>query len=389
MNAGKTVFSQLMDFVCHPEFQKCVQRYRGDYKVKDFSCLDQFLSMAFAQLTYRESLRDLVDCLDAKVESLYHMGFRAQPTRNNLANANANRDWRIYHDFAMVLIAKARTLYGTEKIPELDLDDVIYALDSSTIDLCLSLFPWARFRRTKAAIKLHTLYDIRCQVPAFIHISNGKLHDVNILDILLIELGAFYLMDRGYVDFRRLFRIHQARAFFVTRAKANMDYRRLGSRPVDKATGLRSDQTIQLCGPKSKNLYPEPLRRVSYRDAETGRRLIFLTNNFELPAMVIAALYKKRWQVELFFKWIKQNLRIHHFFGTSDNAVKTQVWIAVSVYVLVIIARRVLKTELSPAKLLQIFSVTPFEKTLLFQLVTTKAPESSETVFSNQLLLNL
>lgn len=389
MNAGKSVFSQLMDFICHSEFRKCVQRYRGDYKVKDFSCLDQFLSMAFAQVTYRESLRDLVDCLDAKVASLYHMGFRTQPTRNNLANANASRDWRIYHDFAMVLIAKARTLYGTEKMLELDLDDVIYALDSSTIDLCLRLFPWARFRRTKAAIKLHTLYDIRCQVPAFIHISNGKLHDVNILDILLIELGAFYLMDRGYVDFRRLFRIHQARAFFVTRPKANLDYRRLGSRPVDKTTGLRSDQTIQLCGPKSKLLYPEPLRRVSYRDSETGRRLIFLTNNFELPAIVIAALYKKRWQVELFFKWIKQNLRIHHFFGTSDNAVKTQVWIAVSVYVLVIIARRTLKTELSPAKLLQIFSVTPFEKTPLIQLVTTKAPESPETVFSNQLLLNM
>jgi len=389
MNTGKSVFAQVMAFVSHPEFQECVQRYRGDYKVQDFSCLDQYFSMAFAQMTYRESLRDLVDCLEAKADSLYHMGIRTRPTRNNLANANAQRDWRIYHDFAMVLIRRARALYGTEKIPELDLDDMVYALDSSTIDLCLSLFPWARFRRTKAAIKLHTLYDIRCQVPAFIHISDGKLHDVNILDILVIEPGAFYLMDKGYVDFGRLFHIHQARAFFVTRAKTNLDYRRTASRPVDKTTGLRSDQAIRVRGLKTRTLYPEPIRRVSYHDAETGLRLIFLTNNFELPAIVIAALYKKRWQVELFFKWIKQNLRIRHFFGTSDNAVKTQIWIAVSVYVLVIILRKALRTELSPAKLLQRLSVTPFEKTPLIQLVTTKEPKLPESTFSKQLLLNI
>lgn len=389
MNAGKTVFSQLMDFVCHSEFQKCVHRYRGDYKVKDFSCLDQFFSMSFAQLTYRESLRDLVDCLEAKAGCLYHMGIRTQPTRNNLANANAKRDWQIYHDFAMVLIAKARALYGMEKIPDLDLREVIYALDSSTIDLCLSLFPWAQFRRTKAAIKLHTLYDIRCQVPAFIHISNGKLHDVNVLDILVIELGAFYIMDRGYVDFRRIFRIHQERAFFVTRAKANLDYRCIGSRPVDRTTGLRADQTIRLCGAKTRTFYPEALRRISYRDPDTERRLIFLTNNFTLPATVIAALYKKRWQVELFFKWIKQNLRIRHFFGTSDNAVKTQIWIAVSAYVLVMIARKALRTELSPAKLLQIVSVTPFDKTPLLQLVTAHKVEIEKSDCPNQLLLNL
>jgi len=389
MNVGKTVFSQLMDFVCHSEFQKCVHRYRGDYKVKDFSCLDQYFSMSFAQLTYRESLRDLVDCLEAKSGCLYHMGIRTQPTRNNLANANAKRDWRIYHDFATVLIAKARALYGMEKIPDLDLNEIIYALDSSTIDLCLSLFPWAHFRRTKAAIKLHTLYDIRCQVPAFIHISDGKLHDVNVLDILIIELGAFYIMDRGYADFRRLFRIHQERAFFVTRAKANLVYRCIESRPVDRATGLRADQTIRLCGAKTRTLYPETLRRISYRDPETELRLVFLTNNFTLPATVIAALYKKRWQVELFFKWIKQNLRIRHFFGTSDNAVKTQIWIAVSVYVLVMIARKALRTELSPAKLLQIVSVTPFDKTPLLQLVTTQRLEISKSDCPNQLLLNL
>jgi IS4 transposase len=289
----------------------------------------------------------------------------------------------------MVLITKARALYGTEKIPDLDLDDVIYALDSSTIDLCLHLFPWAKFRRAKAAIKLHTLYDIRCQVPAFIHVSDGKLHDVNILDILVIEIGAFYIMDRGYVDFRRLFRIHQERAFFVTRAKDNLDYRRIESRPVDKTTGLRADQTVHLVGVRTRTLYPEPLRRISYRDPETKLRLTFLTNNFSLPANIIAILYKKRWQVELFFKWIKQNLRIRHFFGTSDNAVKTQIWIAVSAYVLVMIARKALRTELSPAKLLQIVSVTPFDKTPLLQLVTAQRAETQNSESSNQLLLNL
>lgn len=389
MNAGKSVFSQLMAFVSHSEFQECVRRYCGDYKVKEFSCLDQFLSMAFAQLTYRESLRDLVDCLAAKAGSPYHMGIRTCPTRNTLANANTRRDWRIFRDFALSLIEKTRALYGKGTIPDLDLDDVVYALDSSTIDLCLSLFPWARFRKTKAAIKLHTLYDIRCQVPAFIHISDGKLHDVNVLDILLIEPGAFYVMDRGYVDFGRLFRVHQHRAYFVTRAKANLNYCRISSRGVDKATGLRSDQTIRLRGYKSRNLYPECLRRISYHDRETGRRLIFLTNNFELLALAVATLYKKRWQVELFFKWIKQNLRIRHFFGTSDNAVKTQIWIAVAVYALVVIVRKTLKTDLSPARLLQIWNITPFEKVSLAQLVTAEEPRNQEIENSNQLLLNM
>jgi hypothetical protein len=387
MNAGKTVFSQLMDFVCHSEFQKCVHRYRGDYKVKDFSCLDQFFSMSFAQLTYRESLRDLVDCLEAKAGCLYHMGIRTQPTRNNLANANAKRDWQIYHDFAMVLIAKARALYGMEKIPDLDLREVIYALDSSTIDLCLSLFPWAQFRRTKAAIKLHTLYDIRCQVPAFIHISNGKLHDVNVLDILVIELGAFYIMDRGYVDFLRIFRIHQERAFFVTRAKANLDYRCIGSRPVDRTTGLRADQTIRLCGAKTRTFYPEALRRISYRDPDTERRLIFLTNNFTLPATVIAALYKKRWQVELFFKWIKQHLRIKAFYGTSANAVKTQIWIAISVYVLVAIVKKRLGLDVTLYQFLQVLSLTLFEKTPISIVVSDVRLQTEDTPPANQLEL--
>jgi hypothetical protein len=389
MNAGKTVFSQLMTFVSHAEFQKCVRRYRGNYKVKDFSCFDQFLSMAFAQLTYRDSLRDLVDCLEAKASSLHHMGFRTCPARNTLSNANAKRDWRIYQDLALFLIGKARTLYGQDKIPDLDMDEVVYALDSTTIDLCLSLFPWANFRKTKAGIKAHTLYDIRCQVPVFIHISEAKVHDVKILDLVLIEPGAFYVMDRGYVDFGRLFRLHQAHGYYVTRGKRKLDCRRICSRPVDKTTGLRSDQTIRLRGIKSRNLYPECIRRISFYDSETGKRLIFITNNFELPALVIATLYKKRWQVELFFKWIKQNLRIRHFYGTTENAVKVQLWIAVSVYVLVLIARKSLKTDMSPAKMLQILSVSPFEKTTLAELVTAKNPKNSETEFCNQLLLNI
>ena len=387
MNAGKTVFSQLMDFVCHSEFQKCVHRYRGDYKVKDFSCLDQFFSMSFAQLTYRESLRDLVDCLEAKAGCLYHMGIRTQPTRNNLANANAKRDWQIYHDFAMVLIAKARALYGMEKIPDLDLREVIYALDSSTIDLCLSLFPWAQFRRTKAAIKLHTLYDIRCQVPAFIHISNGKLHDVNVLDILVIELGAFYIMDRGYIDFNRLYLFTQNLAFFVIRAKSNLDHRRQSSRHVDKATGLRSDQIIILKGPKTSKQYPAPLRRVSYFDAETDNRLVLLTNNFGLPALTIPQLYKCRWQVELFFKWIKQHLRIKAFFGTTENAVKTQVWIAVSVYLLVAIIKKELRIDRRLSEILQILSITLFEKTDIYQVLTTTIIQNSNFQDHNQLVL--
>ena len=389
MNRGRTVFSQVMDFVPHAEFQKCVQRYRGDYKVKEFFCYDQFLSMAFGQLTYRDSLRDLVACLGARPEALYHMGIRARPTRNNLANANAHRDWRIYADFAMVLIQRIRQAYGRTPIPELDLDETVYALDSSTIDLCLNLFPWARFRKSKAAIKLHTLLDLHCQVPVFIHISDGKLHDVNILDDLLIEPGAYYVMDRGYLDFARLYSIHQRRAFFLTRAKVNLDCRRIKSSPVDKATGLRCDQTIRLCGPKSRHLYPEPLRRIVYRDPETGKRLVFLTNIPGLPALVIARLYKCRWQIELFFKWIKQNLRLLQFYGTSPNAVKTQVWIAVCVYALVVLVHKASAAEMSISQMLQIFSVTPFEKVPIAQLVTERRPQVLRTDIYKQLVLNI
>lgn len=389
MNHGRTVFSQIMDFVPHPEFQKCVNRYRGDYKVKDFSCYDQFLSMAFGQLTHRYSLRDVVACLNARTDALYHMGIRTPPTRNNLANANAQRDWRIYADFAMVLIHRVRRMYGDTPIPELDIDEAVYALDSTTIDLCLNLFPWARFRKTKGAIKLHTLLDLHCHVPVFIYVSDGKMADVNILDHIPIEAGAYYVIDRGYVDFSRLYAVRQQMAFFVTRAKGNLDYRPIKNTPVNKASGLRCDQLIRLCGPKTKHLYPEPLRRIVYRDPETGHRLVFLTNNTELPALVIAQLYKCRWQIELFFKWIKQNLRILQFFGTSPNAVKTQVWIAVCAYVLVVMVHKATKTEMSLSQMLQILSVTPFEKVPILQLVTSQPLEKIQTESHNQLQFNI
>ena len=389
MNVGTSVFSQLMAFVSHSEFQKCVQRYRGDYKVKDFSCHDQFLSMAFAQVTYRDSLRDLVSCLGAKPDALFHMGIRCPPTRNTLANANARRDWRIYADFAMVLIAEARRMYGDCPIAGLNIAEPVYALDSTTIDLCLNLFPWAKFRRTKGAIKLHTLLELHCQVPVFIHISDGKLQDINILDRLPIEPGAYYVMDRGYLDFRRLYAIKQGLAFFVTRAKKGMDFCRITSAPVDRSCGLRSDQTIRLRGIKSRLHYPLHLRRIVYRDPDTKKRLMFLTNNTDLPALVIAKLYKCRWQIELFFKWIKQNLRIRQFYGTSPNAVKTQVWIAVCVYVLAVITHRQLKIEMSLSQMLQIVSVTPFDKVPLRQLVTANHLQLRENENPNQLLLNI
>ena len=389
MNQGRPVFSQIMDFVPHPEFQKCVNRYRGEYKVQDFSCYDQFLSMTFGQLTHRGSLRDLVTCLGARADALYHMGIRTRPTRNNLANANAQRDWRIYADFAMVLIQGVRRTYGDRPIPELDIDEAVYALDSTTIDLCLNLFPWARFRRTKGAIKLHTLLDLHCHVPTFIYISDGRMADVRALDYLLIEAGAYYVMDRGYVDFSRLYAIRQQLAFFVTRAKNNLDYRPIKSMPVDKASGLRCDQLIRLCGPKTRHLYPELLRRIVYRDPETGHRLVFLTNNTELPALVIARLYKCRWQIELFFKWIKQNLRILRFYGTSPNAVKTQVWIAVCTYVLVVMVHKATRTEMSLSQMLQILSVTPFEKVPILQLVTAQTPQIQELDSHKQLLFNM
>ena len=381
-----TVFAQVMDFLPIHEFRRCVKRYHGNRKVKSFTCMDQFLCMAFAQLTYRESLRDIETCLRVMQSKLYHMGIRGRVARSTLADANENRDWRIYADFAQVLIAQARPLYLNEEFG-VDLEATAYALDSSTIDLCLSLFPWARFRRTKAAIKLHTLLNLRGSIPEFIHISDGKLHDVNILDVLPVQPSAFYVMDRGYVDFTRLYALHQARAFFVTRAKRGLQYQRRYSRPVDKNTGLRCDQTIVLTGAHSAKDYPEPLRRIVYVDLETGKRLVFLTNDFSLPALVIAMLYKARWRVELFFKWIKQHLRIKAFYGTSENAVKTQVWIAVSVYVLVAIIKKCLQLPYSLYTILQILSLTLFEKRSILQVFFEDSYAISEHEGSNQLEL--
>ena len=362
MHTGRFIFSQIMDFFPKYEYDKCVQRYQGNHRVRSFSCYDQFLCMAFGQLTYRESLRDVVTCLDVLKPKLFHVGVRGKVSRSTLADANENRDWRIYADFAQILIAEARGLYANEDFG-VELDNTVYALDSSTIDLCLSLFPWAKFRRAKGAVKLHTLLNLRGNIPEFIHISDGKLHDVNVLDIMVPEAGSIYVMDRGYVDFKRLHALHQTSAFFVTRAKSNFQYRRRYSRPVDKATGLRSDQTIVLTGVRSKIDYPETIRRVVYRDAETGKRLVFLTNNVALPALTITQLYKARWQVELFFKWIKQHLRIKAFYGTSENAVRAQIWIAVCVYVLVAILKKRLNLDNSLYTILQILSVGLFEKT--------------------------
>jgi len=386
MNAGRTVFSQLMDFLPLHDFRKCVARYRGNYKVQRFSCLDQFRSMAFAQLTYRESLRDIEACLRAMQSKLYHMGIRGRVSRSTLADANEQRDWRIYADFAQGLIATAKTLYAGEDFG-VDLDATVYALDSTTIDLCLSLFPWARFVRTKAAIKLHTLLNLRGNIPEFIHISDGKLHDVNVLDILIPEPGCFYIMDRGYIDFKRLYTMHQARAFFVTRAKRRFQFRRRYSRPVDKSTGLRCDQTIITTGVNTATSYPEPMRRITYVDAKTRKRFTFLTNNFVLPALTVAQLYKARWQVELFFKWIKQHLRIKAFYGTSPDAVKTQVWIAISIYVLVAIVKKQLDLDASLYTILQILSVTLFEKTPILQVLTSNCRIEEQAECCNQLLL--
>ncbi len=369
LNTGQTVFSQIMDFLPKHELRRFVKQYRGHYKVKTFSCMDQYLCMAFAQLTYRESLRDIEACLRAVENKLYHMGFRSTVSRNTLANANEQRDWRIYADLAQFLIQQARALYAGEPTIS-DLNQTVYAFDSSTIDLCLSLFPWARFRQRKAAVKLHTLIDLRGNIPVFIRITDGKVHDVNVLDDLVFEPGSIYVMDRGYLDFARLYRIHQHQAVFVIRAKSNMQYRRLYSHPVDKATGLRSDQTIKLEGHYPSQDYPDTLRRIRYFDAENKKHLTFLTNQLTFPALVVADLYRHRWQVELFFKWIKQHLRIKAFFGTSENAVKTQIWIAVSVYVLVAILKKRLNLEHSLYAILQVLSVTLFEKCPLLQLFT-------------------
>jgi hypothetical protein len=386
MYSGQVVFAQVMEFLPRHEFNSCVRRYGGNRRPRGFTCRDQFLCLAFAQLTFRESLRDIETCLRAVGPKLYHAGFRSPVSRSTLADANRAHDWRIYADFAQVLICRARELYAHDPLG-VTLEQTAYALDSTTVDLCLSLFPWAKFRRRKGAVKLHTLLDLRGNIPCFVHISHGKMHDVTVLDLLPIEPGAFYVMDRGYVDFRRLYRLTQGGAFFVTRAKRNMDYTRRARCPVDRATGLRSDQTIVLAGAKSSRLHPSPLRRIAFYDAENDRRFVFLTNNFTLPALTIARLYKCRWQVELFFKWIKQNLRIKAFYGNTDNAVKTQVWIAISVYVLVAIVKRELKIERSLGDILQILSVTLFEKIPLFQALSAHGPPDSKNVRHNQLTL--
>jgi len=386
MHAGRIIFSQIMDFIPLHEFHKCVRRYQGQHRVRRFSCYDQFLCMAFAQLTYRESLRDIEICLRAMQPKLYHAGFRGKASRSTLADANEKRDWRIYADFAHVLIRTARALYVNEDFG-LELQQTTYALDSTTIDLCLSLFPWAHFRKHKGAIKLHTLMDLCGNIPSFIDITHGKIHDIAILNQLVLEPGAFYIMDRGYIDFGQLYRFTQESAFFVIRAKKNLDYSRRSYRPIDPSTGLRSDQTIILTGPKTSKLYPDPLRRITYFDVETNRRFVFLTNNFILPALTIALLYKYRWQIELFFKWIKQHLRIKAFYGTSKNAVKSQIWIAISIYVLVAIIKKQLKIERSLNEILQILSITLFENTSLLQLLTTLESQKEEDPVCNQLNL--
>jgi len=388
MNQGKLVFAQITEHLPLTTFRRCVARYAGAYKVKSFSCLDQYLSMAFAQLTYRESWRDIEACLRAQQRKLYHMGIKSRVSRSTLADANESRDWRIYADFAQSLIAIARRLYATEPFG-VDLKDTVYALDASTIDLCLSVFPWAPFRSTKAAIKLHTLLDLRGNIPSFLHISDGKLHEVNVLDLLLPEPGAFYIMDRGYIDFDRLYQLHEAKSFFVTRAKSNLKAQRRYSHPVDRSTGLICDQTIVLTGFYSKQDFDTPLRRVRFKDPATGKRLVFLTNNFTLPAFTITELYRCRWQVELFFKWIKQHLRIKVFFGTSENAVKTQIWIAVSVYVLVAIVKKRLNLSASLYEILQILSLTMFERIPLDQLLNKIVADDIQSLSSNQLNLFL
>ena len=386
MNSGRTVFSQLMDFVSPYEFRKCVERYRGEYKVKEFTCWNQFLCMAFAQLTYRESLRDIEACLRSVPIKLYHLGIRGKVARNTLAHANAVRDWRIYADFAQVLILKARKLYAGEELA-VRFDQTVYALDSTTIDLCLSLFPWARFRRRKAAIKMHTLFDVRASVPTLVIITHGKVHDVNVLDELLFEAGGIYIVDRAYLDFARLHRIEEASAFFVTRTKKNFQFRRLYSHAADKASGVLCDQTVVLKGYYSRKDYPDKLRRIRYFDADSGRLLVFLTNNFRLPALVIATLYRYRWQVELFFKWIKQHLRIKAFYGTTQNAVKTQIWIAITIYVLVAVVKKELKLTRSLYTILQILSITLFQKTPILQALSENECKIEIDECCNQLML--
>ena len=369
MNRGQTIFSQVIDFLPQKKFRQCIKRYNGNYRVRSFTCYDQLLCMAFAQLTYRESLRDIECCLRAMQEKLYHLGIRGKVSRNTLAKANETRDWRIYSDFAQILIHEARRLYVDDDLG-LELDETVYALDSSTIDLCLSVFPWARFRKSKGAIKLHTLLDLKGDIPTFIWITDGKVHDVNVLDHLIPEPGAIYVMDRAYLDFQRLYQLNQCSAIFVTRSKANTKLRRIYSHKVDKSTGVRCDQTVVPKGFYSKKDYPEKLRRIKYYDAEKGRSFVFLTNQFTLPPLTIAELYQYRWRVEIFFKWVKQHLRIKKFYGTSENAVKTQIWIAISTYVLVAIMKKRLKIDLTLYTILQILSITLFEKMPILQALT-------------------
>ncbi len=387
MHTGKLVFAQLTELI-HPEqFRRCARRYNGDYKVKSFSCWNQFLCMTFGQLTFRESLRDVETCLRSRQDQLYHLGIRGEVSHSTLADANRERDWQIYYDLAQLLIRRARSLYHNEPTG-LDLKETVYALDSTIIDLCLNLFPWARFRRTKGAIKLHTLLDLRGSIPTFVSISQGKKADVRILDELVLEPGSFYVMDRGYVDFQRLYCFVLAAAFFVTRSKTGLQLNRLESRKVDSSTGVRSDQIVWLQNPSSIKHYPDKLRRIHYVDLDTGKSLVFLTNNFELPALTIAMLYKSRWKVELFFKWIKQHLRIKHFYGTSDNAVKTQIWISICVYVLVAIVKKQLQSDKSLYSILQILSVNAFEKEPLQQVLKDSASQSLKEDICNQLVFS-
>jgi len=386
MHSGRIIFSHILDSLPRYEFNKCVQRYQGNYRTRKFSCYDQFLCMAFAQLTYRESLRDIETCLRALQPKLYHAGIRGFISRSTLAEANENRDWRIYADFAQELIQRARQLYAHEDFG-VTLNQTAYAFDSTTVDLCLSLFPWAHFRRHKAAIKIHTLLDLRGNIPCFLRITSGKTHDVRILDELPLEPGSFYVMDRAYIDFRRLYTFTQQSAFFVTRAKSNLDYIRRSYRHVDKASGVKSDQTIALVGPKTSLEYPDSLRRISYFDSENKKRLAFLTNNFLLPPLTIAQLYRCRWQVELFFKWIKQHLRIKAFYGTSENAIKTQIWIAISIYVLVAILKKELKIKRNLNEILQIISITIFENRPIYQVLSDFCLKSKNQQPDNQLVL--
>jgi len=386
MSIKQTVFAQIMDFLPLHEFRKCVRRYRGNHKVQKFSCLDQFFCMAFAQLTYRESLRDIEACLRALQPKLYHMGIRGKVSRSTMADANERRDWRIYADFAQVLIHLARPMYATEEIG-IDLQQTAYALDSTTIDLCLSLFPWARFRKRKGAVKMHTLLDLRGNIPVFIRVTHALVHDVNLLDWIVPEAGSFYIMDRAYIAYARLYKIHQASAFFVTHVRKSFRFERMYSHPVDKSTGLRCDQTVKLMSFYPRKAYPDKLRRIPFDDAETGNGFVFLTNNFTLPAFTITQIYKCRWQIELFFKWIKQHLRIKAFYGTSENAVKTQIWIAISVYVLIAILKKRLQINQSLYTILQILSVTLFEKTPILQALSQTSYTFKHDGNRNQLML--